>query len=529
MLRLFISSVQKEFASERATLRDYLRADPLLRRFFEPFLFEDVPAADRRADEVYLDEVARCEVYLGLFGNHYGLENPAGLSATQREFDHATQHRRHRLIFVKGADDAAKHPKMQALILQAGGELIRKRFVTTAELIAGVYAALVRYLEEHELIRHGPFDAAPCPGATLTDLDPERMAWFLREARRARGFPLSEQATPEELLAHLNLFHAGRLTHAAVLLFGRQPQRFLLSSEIKCAHFHGTQVAKPIPSYQVYKGTVFQLVDEAVDFVLAKLALTVGTRAASNQVPVAYEIPPEVVREAIVNAVAHRDYTSNGSVQVMLFSDRLEVWNPGALPPSLTLQNLREPHGSVPGNPLVAEPLYLTKYIERMGTGTRDMIRRCREAGLPEPVFTVTDGFVITLRRPAPPTRQATGQATTQVTPQATPQVKPQQERYLSELATILGLSTPQATPQVATQVAKALAAADETQAREALQQAAGILDREHFRNAYLEPLLVAGWLERTLPDKPTSPNQRYRLTEKGRAWLATLPKAPKA
>ena len=78
-----------------------------------------------------------------------------------------------------------------------------------------------------------------------------------------------------------------------------------------------------------------------------------------------------MVAEAIVNAVAHRDYASNGSVQVMLFADRLEVWNPGGLPPSLTLAKLRLPHGSVPANPLLAEPLYLTQYIERMGTGTR--------------------------------------------------------------------------------------------------------------------------------------------------------------
>ena len=69
------------------------------------------------------------------------------------------------------------------------------------------------------------------------------------------------------------------------------------------------------------------------------------------------------------------------------------------LPPWLTLDMLREPHGSVPGNPLLAEPLYLTQYIERMGTGTGDMIRRCREAGLPEPEFSMSDGFVITIRR----------------------------------------------------------------------------------------------------------------------------------
>jgi len=62
--------------------------------------------------------------------------------------------------------------------------------------------------------------------------------------------------------------------------------------------------------------------------------------------------------EAIVNAVAHKDYTSNASVQVMLFADRLEVWNPGELPPSLTPERLREPHPSIPHNPLIAEPLY---------------------------------------------------------------------------------------------------------------------------------------------------------------------------
>jgi len=101
----------------------------------------------------------------------------------------------------------------------------------------------------------------------------------------------------------------------------------------------------------------------------------------------------------IVNAVAHRDYTSNGSVQVMLFSDRLEVWNPGALPPSLTLDKLRKPHSSVPANPLLAESLYLAKYIERMGTGTGDMIQDCRNAGLPEPDFSLTDGFVTTVHR----------------------------------------------------------------------------------------------------------------------------------
>lgn len=506
MLRLFISSVQKEFAPERAALRAYLRGDPLLRRFIEPFLFEDVPAADRRADDVYLDEVARCDLYLGLFGDDYGPENADGHSPTQREFDHATRLHKHRLIFVKGADDHAKHPRMQTLVRQAGSELIRRRFTNPAELIAGVYAALVHYLESRQLIRHGPFDAAPCEGASLTDLDPERITWFLREARRARGLPLSEQASAEELLIHLNLLHAGRPTHAAMLLFGRQPQRWMLSSEIKCAHFHGTQVAKPIPSYQVYKGTVFQLVDEAVDFVLSKISLSVGTRAESNQAPVTYELPPEVVREAIVNAVAHRDYTSHGSVQVMLFSDRLEIWNPGTLPPSLTLESLRHAHGSVPGNPLLAEPLYLTQYIERMGTGTGDMIRRCREAGLPTPEFSLTDGFVLTLRRKiAPVAVTPAGQVTGELTPQ--PESRPE--------------SQPESPPEsLERRVLRLLAAGPLGKA--ALSAALGQKEVSGHLNKLIRLLLADQTIEMTLPAKPNSRLQKYRLTAKGRAWLAS-------
>ena len=399
-VRIFVSSVQSEFAQEREALREYVRGDPLLRRFFDLFLFEDAPAADRRPDELYLDEVERCDVYVGLFGWGYGAEDETGTSPTEREFDHAAAHGAHRLVFVKGADDQARHPKMRALIGRAQAGLIRRRFGTVEELRTSLYAALVEYLEGRELLRRGPFDAAPCAEAGLDDLDEEWMRLFVRIARRARKFPLPEDVPPDRLLRHLNLLRGERLTNAAVLLFGKAPQRFLRSSEIKCARFHGTEVEKPIPSYQVYKGTVFQLVDQAVDFVLGKIDRAIGTRAEGVRAPRTYEIPPEVVTETIVNAVAHRDYTSTGGVQVMLFADRLDVRNPGRLPPPLTLEELRVAHNSVPVNPLLAESLYLAEYVERMGTGTLDMIRRCAEAGLPEPEFTVTDGFATTIRRP---------------------------------------------------------------------------------------------------------------------------------
>lgn len=494
-LRLFVSSVQGELAAERAALYDWLRGDALMRRFFEPFVFERAPAADRRADELYLDEVARGDIYLGLFGNEYGSEDPEGVSPTEREFDRATALRKTRLIFVKGRDDGARHPKMAALVRKAGDQLIRRRFGSTPELIGAVYAALVQLLEDRDLIRFGPFDAAPCRDATLDDLDPERMATFVRRARGARAFPLPETVSPAELLAHLNLLDRGRPTNAAVLLFGRQPQRFLISSEVKCAHFHGTEVAKPIPSYQVYKGTVFELVDKALDFVMSKINLAVGTRARSTAAPVAYEIPVDVVREAIVNAVAHRDYTSNGSVQVMLFADRLEVWNPGGLPPSLTPEMLRQPHGSVPANPLLAEPLYLAQYIERMGTGTRDMIEQCRDAGLPEPRFSITDGFVATIgRRPGRALEAVTGDVTPPVTPEVAPPVTPEVLRLLGAL--------------------------NGEMSRAELMARLGLKDEKHVREHYLQAAMAQGLIEMTRPDAPQSRLQRYRMTTKGRGLL---------
>ncbi|MDP3938665.1 MAG: ATP-binding protein [Deltaproteobacteria bacterium] len=397
---IFVGSVQKEFREERTAIRDFVRGDALLRRFFDVFLFEDIPASDRKPDDVYLDEVDRCRVYVGLFGNEYGTPVANGKSATELEFDRATAKKKTRLVFVKGSDDTDRHPRMLALIRKIGSQLVRRRFSGIPDLTAALYAALVEHLEQTGHLRTLPFDASACDGATMDDLSDEKLRWFLGTARRERNYALPGKTPREKALRHLNLIDRGHPTHAAVLLFGEEPQRFLIASEVKCLHFHGTEVRKPIPSYQVFKGTVFDLVDQAVDFVLSKVARSVGTREHSVQAPVEYELPKEAVREAIVNAVAHRDYASNASVQVMLFADRLEVWNPGELPPSLTPELLRGPHASIPRNPLIAEPLFLARYIEKAGTGTLDMIARCREAGLPEPDFEQRAGqWVVTLWR----------------------------------------------------------------------------------------------------------------------------------
>jgi len=398
--RIFTSNVQKEMQPEREALRDFVRGDPLLGRFFDLFLFEEQPAGTRTAREVYLAEVDRCDVYLGLYGSEYGTVGTDGLSATEREYNRATEKGKCRLVYVRGTDDTTRESRMLELVRKVEGQLIRRRFVAAPDLNRQVYASLVAFLEERGAITQRPFDAAACPEATLADISEEKIAGFLARAQRARGYPLDPETPMPAALAHMDLLDDDRPTRAAVLLFGKQPQRFLITSEVKCLHFHGTEVRKPIPSYQVYRGDVFQLVDQAIDFVMSKIVRSVGTRAAGPQVPVTYELPRDAVAEAIVNAVAHRDYSSNASVQVMLFADRLEVWNPGELPPNLTLEQLRRPHPSIPHNPLIAEPLFLARYIEKAGTGILDMIELCGEARLPEPDFRQDGGqFVQTLWR----------------------------------------------------------------------------------------------------------------------------------
>ena len=399
-LQIFVSSVQKELAEDRRAVKAFIEKDPLLRRFFTVFLFEDLPAGDRSADAVYLAEVDRSAIYVGLFDKEYGFEDAGGLSPTEQEFDRATGQGKLRLIFVKGMDDRRRHPKMKTLIQKAGGQLIRRRYRDNDELKAALYASLVDYLETCGVIQDRPFEERAVLEATLDDLNDQAAANFVRLARSERQFPLPEKSPMAAVLTHLHLLCEGQPTNAALLLFGRDPQRFLPSAEVRCMHFHGTEIQRPVPFYRIFKGNVFEQVDMATDFVMSKLNRSIGTRAESAQAPVRYEILPDVIREAVVNAVAHRDYASAGAVQVSVFVDRVEVWNPGILPAPLTTESLRHPHGSIARNPRLCEALFLARYIEKYGTGTLLMIRESLAHNLPEPDFVQRGGeFTITLWR----------------------------------------------------------------------------------------------------------------------------------
>lgn len=201
--KIFISSVQREFAKERKALAMFIRKDIVLSKFFEVFLFEETPAANASPKMIYLKEVARSDIYLGVIGEKYGYEDEDGVSATEREYDCAVTHGVHRLVFVKQL--ARRESKEAAFLAKVESECVRKSFPSLPMLRDAVAASLVRFLEEHGKIQTEPFDTAVCADATMKDLSVARMKDFIRTAREKRGFKLPISTSGKDLLTHLNL------------------------------------------------------------------------------------------------------------------------------------------------------------------------------------------------------------------------------------------------------------------------------------------------------------------------------------
>ena len=174
--RIFISSVQREFAKERKALADYLRKDAILGRFFEVFLFEEVPAQERKADGVYLAEVDDCDIYLGIFGHTYGNVDSKGVSATEREYRRAAAKHKYRICFVdKSAGETDQ--RQAAFISRVNDDVVRKGFVGYDDLRTAVYAALAKHLEDKGLtiiLRRADIPSQPQTDKGARDVGLER-------------------------------------------------------------------------------------------------------------------------------------------------------------------------------------------------------------------------------------------------------------------------------------------------------------------------------------------------------------------
>jgi ATP-dependent DNA helicase RecG len=181
------------------------------------------------------------------------------------------------------------------------------------------------------------------------------------------------------------------------LLFGKNPQKNFLLAETRCARFKGTEPLEFI-DMKVFGGVIIDQRGDALEFVKEHIKLhakIVGTERVEK-----WEYPMAAIREAITNAICHRDYETKSNVQVRIFDDRIEVWGCGFLPEPLTVEDLKKAHRSILRNPLIGKCFFLIKFIEEWGTGTNRIIKECLDYGLPEPLFEeVSGGLVVTLRK----------------------------------------------------------------------------------------------------------------------------------
>ena len=278
-------------------------------------------------------------------------------------------------------------------------ELSYRVFSNPSVLVSLVKQSLYAYLKYKGVIQTLSFDEQTRDDASIADIDATKIKDFLHQARQKRGFPLAEDSNPITVLRHLRLLRQDKPSNGALLMFANDPQYFFPSAVVKCAWFLGTETVKPIEDYKTFEGGVADQISQATSWVMSKLSVRFGQRNVEVQNEVEFEIPRSVIFETIVNAVAHRDYNSTGSVQVSVFRNRIVVRNPGTLPVELTKADLMKEHGSYPHNPYLAEVLYQMGYIEKYGTGITENIRRMQEARLLAPEIDLSAEFVTTIWR----------------------------------------------------------------------------------------------------------------------------------
>lgn len=243
------------------------------------------------------------------------------------------------------------------------------------------------------------WDEMKCEDASIKDLDLKMVRSFLQRAREERRWEIDPKTPAEKVLQQLDLVKDGKPTVAALLLFGKNPQHFFLQSTLRCARFKGDSEVRFL-DMKVIEGNIIRQVDEAMAFIERNISMAVEIKGRPARVET-WEYPLDALREAITNAVCHRDYADSGDVQVRIFDHRLEVWNPGSLPPELSVEDLSHVHQSKPRNKSIAKAFFLIKFIEQFGTGTVRMIDECRAHHMPDPVFESRPGaFRVIFQKP---------------------------------------------------------------------------------------------------------------------------------
>lgn len=268
-------------------------------------------------------------------------------------------------------------------------------------LFRTLYRTIKRKVRTLKIISTGKdflWDSQACEEATLDNVNEEKVRWFLRKAKVEMNLDIDPNTPVREALERLKLLKEGRLTNAAILLFGNDPQKFFLQARIRCARFKGN-TAIDFLDMKVIDGNIIDQIDDSEKFILSHIKK--AAKVVMFEREEVWEYPPDAIREAIVNAVCHRDYGSGGNVRVAVFDDRIEITNPGTLPEPLTPKMLKQNHESIPRDRLIANAFFLIRNIEQWGKGTNKIVQWCVKHGLGEPDFEeIGGGFMVKFHSP---------------------------------------------------------------------------------------------------------------------------------
>jgi ATP-dependent DNA helicase RecG len=229
----------------------------------------------------------------------------------------------------------------------------------------------------------------PCYGATIEDIDPDAIRFFLKKGIREGRMPYdAENSTPEEVIRNLGLMDDGVPCNGAILLFGKYPQRRFVTSSFKIGRFGSTNY--DLLSQEIIDGNLIQMPDRVLRTLSDKyLIRPIHYEGLQRVEPL--ELPEDALREIICNSIVHRDYQGTWT-QMSIYNDHIRLWNEGKLPEDLSIEKLMGKHTSKPRNPKMAEAFYRAGFIEAWGRGIEKIVNGFKADGLTPPTFEIEQG-----------------------------------------------------------------------------------------------------------------------------------------
>ncbi len=228
------------------------------------------------------------------------------------------------------------------------------------------------------------WDGVPVPNVLVSDLKEDTFDFFRKRAYKSKR--IEEEVltdSNEHLIENLQLKENEFLKRAAILLFHPKPENFVTGSYIKIGFFESDS---ELMYQDEIHGNIFEQIEKTMDLLFAKYIKANISYEDIQRVEI-YEYPKEAVREALLNAIIHKDYSGNTPIQISVYKDKIMFWNDGQLPENWTIETLTKKHSSKPYNPDIANAVFRCGYIESWGRGTIKIIEKCKEAGLPTPSY----------------------------------------------------------------------------------------------------------------------------------------------